>query len=817
MKLAFVIGCSSYDDPDIADLDFSDDDAKDFAAAIEKNCGFSQEDIRILSSNHSDRRFWPTKSNIIRLLKPRLQRNPPIDTVWFFFSGHGLHSSRDQRDYLVPQDAAANELEDSSILFEKLLDYLRGWSAVNTVLFLDACRAVIQGGKTVNIEEWQQIDIKSLHRHGMASISSCSPYQKSYESEELKNGLFTFGLCEAVSDRGKCRTLYELDHYLATRIPSLCKEYQKPIQNPYTRVEPISILHTEIVSEAKSREWQKSVNVGSEIRTRPPSATKSFESDREDLMCAIDFGTSFSSVALLDKDSNVTLIPSGDGRTLLPSVISFAPSGDYFVGWPALENAKLRKGTTVYSVKRSLGKKQKFNINGKSLTPEFLASLIIRSLKKNAEEYAKTRISRVLVSAPANFNIRQTNALVTAFEMADFKVFRVIGEPCASAIAFYSVNEESLVNQDKVIVVLDLGGGTFDVSIMDASEGVCETLAVAGNNDLGGTDYDTAIFNYAILESRKHIELPDYQFSEIDLAELRAEAQRVKVALNSRPETSIVIQNLQLESNDLMNFDIPIDRQIFREITVGLNGSAEECITQALRLAKVNAEDVDLVFLAGQGSKLFTVREVIEKLFPHTPIASTLQETAVVQGLCLYSGVLRGVFQGLLLLDTNYCAIAIKYRESADSDDVDFLISGVGEENKLLAEVLPLRTTIPNRKTYSCKATNVKSNVKITVVEINTFGQVEHPPIGEIEVEVPNDGEFELTVDVDNSRTIYFAIANPATKKIHYYRINNLFYGDDHSSSGKHFSSDAYLTTPHFRRLEEAGYTQVPPQRISDP
>ena len=715
MKIAFIIGCSGYDDPDIANLKYSDNDASDFAQTIQKNCGFDEENIFLLSGNNPKRRFWPTKSNIIRTLKPRREQLPRLNTLWFFFSGHGLHSLRDRQDYLVPQDAAANELEDSSIPFEKLINYLKGWGAENTVIFLDACRAVVQGGKAITVEAWEEVDVKALHSHGMASFCSCSPHQRSYESDELKKGLFTHGLCEAISDVGKCRTLYELDNYLVKRVPALCRQHGKPIQNPYTKIEPIGILSVDIISERRINEWQSSVTIGKEIRSQlKPSSN--FNVGSGQLMCAIDFGTSFSTVALLDKDTKVTLIPSSKGRTLVPSVVSFLPNLDYVVGWDALENARINPENTVFCVKRFLGQQKTFSIHGKSFSGEFIASLIIRSLKNSAEEFANTSIGEALVSAPANFNIAQTNALVRAFELAGFKIYRVIGEPCASTVAFYSGFRDELTENEKTIVVLDLGGGTFDVSIMEVGHGVCETKAVVGDNELGGIDFDSAIFEYLTSTIRNRIPVPNYQFGEVDNAQVRAEAERVKVALGTRTETSVVMQNLEIENHDLLSLEITVDRDAFRKITSDLSLRCETCIQRAMKLAGLEPGSVDIVFLAGQGGKIFTVREIIEKLFPNVPIVNRFQETAVIQGLCAYTGVFRGLDPHLLLVDTNYCTIGIKCIDEKPlksfrlfDPEAELLISGLEEENTSIGEILSLGTIIPTRKVYECKAQNVQA------------------------------------------------------------------------------------------------------------
>lgn len=283
MNLAFLIGCKKYDDPDVGDLRYADIDAHSFAQTIASNCGFSDNEIRLLSSCQEHRHFHPTKSNIIRELSKgiTLIGNSRIELIFFFFSGHGFHSKHDGRDYLVPQDAVISALEDTSIPFDSVLKYLKNCRAKNVVLFLDACRATVQGGKDIVIETLNKIDVKALFAEGMASFASCSPREKSYEADELQSGIFTYCLRQALSDVGKCKTIYELDSYLANSIPRACNLSHKPIQNPYTRVEPLSIKDVILVSDQKLNEWNLQTPIGKEIRASYPYTVTNIPLRRE--------------------------------------------------------------------------------------------------------------------------------------------------------------------------------------------------------------------------------------------------------------------------------------------------------------------------------------------------------------------------------------------------------------------------------------------------------------------------------------------------------------------------------------------------------
>ncbi|HKQ03739.1 MAG TPA: Hsp70 family protein [Blastocatellia bacterium] len=787
MKLAFLIGCGEYDDPNIAPLRFADKDADCFANVIASSCGLADDEIKLLSTNKKTSRFKPTKSNIIRELSSGLSSlNVPydIDLLFFFFSGHGFHSLQDNRDYLVPQDAVLSGLEDTALSFGSIIKYLRAWRAKNTVLLIDACRAVIQGGKDIVVESWNSINVECLNATGMASFLSCSPNQKSYEGEDLQNGIFTFVLCEALSDKAKCKTIYELDNYLVQTVPQVCRRSEKPIQNPYTRVEPLSIKDVILISEKRLAEWRSLTPIGQEIRSSRVQRLAEHSGLRKGFTCAIDFGTTFSTVAILDDDSRTRLIPSPQQKKLIPSVISFLSNLDYLIGWEALENAKTFPQNTVYNVKRYLGSNKIFNIHGRSLSPEFVASLIIKSLKRNAEEFLACSLNSAIIATPANFNIVQSNALVRACELADLNIYRVIGEPCAAAILL----EETMTHSPEIefVLVLDLGGGTFDVSIIEIGEGVIETKAIAGDNYLGGIDYDEALCEYIATTIQSRINSEGYNIGDVLRSQIRAEAERAKIVLGSKSEASIILQNLEIDESGLSNLEISITRDLFRELTIHLEHKIEKCIQQVLRLAGIEPYQLHMALLAGQGTKIFAVRETIEKLLPELRIETRYQESAVVQGICKYTGVIDGINRSLLLIDSNYTAITtecmtvIETKERFFDPSVEeyFIISGNEKQNNLSYDLVPLGSAVPRviyRGVGFRDATDGKIRLKIT--EKSNLEEINNSVLGSICIEVDKEeGQFEIVMDCDVSRTIVMWIKNPSKREILGFQLTNLYY-----------------------------------------
>lgn len=787
MKIAFIIGCNKYDDPDITNLEYADKDACLVYKEMASNCGLSNEEMVLLSSSRENNNYHPTRSNIVRELSKcaNISADLPINLLYFFFSGHGFHSSNDGNDYLIPKDAVVTSLEYTSLTFPSIIAFLEKWNAQNIILFIDACRSPVEGGKGIPVKQWEALHIQSICPEGMVAFFSCSPQQKSYEAAKIENGIFTYGLCESLGNTGKCKTVYEVNQYLVNRIPNLCKEFSKPPQMPYTRVEPLSLQDMVLISEEKLREWRSQTPIGKELRKKWVEPSK-ISYSKDYLICAIDFGTSFSAISVLDGDKKVLLLPSSERKFLVPSVVSFLSNMDYVVGWEAMENAKISPDKTIFNIKRLLGSKITKNIEGKSMTPEFIASLIIASLKKNAEEYLSTKIDKVLASVPANFSINQANALSKAFELADFKVIRLIGEPCAASLVLST-------DHDFRAMIIDLGGGTFDISLMEYGEGIIESCAITGDNNLGGIDYDNAIYEYILSQVQDKMKNPLFTLHEVDKSQIRFEAERLKIALSSCNQSTAILQNIEVENYDFKNIEIPINRDLFRKLTDNINKKIERCIKRVLEMddhreEKLRYYGLDYILLAGQGSKLFTVREVIERLISERfekkiPIIDSYQESAVVYGLCTYTGVLMGFRKDLLLIDTNYRGIGIKCKEIFDEEGEgpDVIISPKENENTKTYELMSLNTTIPTfnfGRTAAWEKLEGKITLPIKFVEIDAEkGEDAESFIGKVDIEVQGNAKpLTIYLDCDTNRTIVVSIANPTNKKIENYQLNNFYY-----------------------------------------
>jgi molecular chaperone DnaK (HSP70) len=747
-------------------------DASDIALLLTSRCGLTADEVTVLTSEGNGR-LEATRRNIIRELTSAQARvrnsKTPLDKLYLFFSGHGFHSSVTDSDYALPKDTVAASLEDTSISFEALAKYVSSLNAQTTILLLDLCRAVVSGGK--GSSELAPVHIGSIAFRGTATFWSCSPGEKSYEADPLERGVFTYAVVRAFDDANRCKTVYELDDFLVKNVPVICAENGLPRQNSYSRAEPLRIKDSILITRELYREWQQLVPLGTERRSPVRLSQTWLAGEDLENICAVDFGTSYSAIGTVDADGKVVMIPSYEGKFLVPSVVSVLDNLEYLVGWKAVEHARSNPGSTFFNLKRSLGSAKVFNLSGRTFSPEFLVSLILRSLKANAEEFLGQKISRVIISAPANFTVAQCNSLVEAFKLADFTVARLVSEPSAAAL----VAAEDLIpglDIDSVVYVLDLGGGTFDVSVLEMGEGVWEIKSAGGDRELGGVDYDEAIWRYIESVVRKEFGVVGCEFGKVDVAQMRFEAERAKIALGSREETLAIIQNVESPLKGIINIDIPISRSLFRALTEDLDRRFEECVLEALGRSGVRKRTITLLLSAGQGAKIFTVHETIARLFPGIPVETRYQENAVSLGLARYSGVLKGVVRDQVLLDTVPTSVALKcvYIVEVSSE---LTISTDEAQNQLPGVLVRRDTTIPTRRTFSCAFTGLhRDNVKLTFVEVEIGGAT--TIITEKELALPR--EFEMTIDVDANRTllVQFQIMHSRTI-IYSIQLNNFF------------------------------------------
>lgn len=649
MNVAVAVGCSRYEDEDIADLRFAHRDALRMRDTLATAMDIPSDAVFAFADDLAE--ALPTRHNVLRTIaKLATHATGPIDRLFFFFSGHGFHSTVDGNDYLITRESITSALEETSLRFDLLVRMLRATGAAHVVLLLDACRTAVSGGKSL-FATTAKVDVEKLCPPGMVSFCSCAPETSSYESARLESGIFSQALNEAFGDEGRCVTVGQLDAFLTDRVPLLARQYEKPLQRPYSRVEPAALVDLELVSPRKRNEWRASAGVGEEVR-QPPVVRPGRPDIAGAGIFAIDFGTTTSVIGVMDRRGKVHLLPAGDGRKLVPSVVTFLPDFSYLVGSRAVELEHFSPGRTVRAVKRHLGTDYALSLDGKELSPELLASLVIRSLRGNAED-ALGRLPRdAVVAYPANFSIRQANSLLRAFELAGLRVARMVGEP---NVAAYLLLVDRPGWEGNALVV-DLGGGTLDVAVVEAGDGVLEVKSVYGDNHLGGLDFDAALA--ARLKRRLFAWNSAVVFDSALEAQILKEAERAKQLLSTDQSAVVAIQDIEVGSQ-VVSHRFTVDRAEFREV-------CEELTARFAYVARTAIDDaegrppVDVVLLTGQGGKTFTVREALERLLPDAEFIGLYQEFAVCHGLAMQAGVLQGLQKDVLLLDMSHRGIGIR-------------------------------------------------------------------------------------------------------------------------------------------------------------
>lgn len=767
--MAVTVGCSHYEDEDIADLRFAHLDAMRMREMFMASMDIPAGAVFTFADGLPD--AGPTRHNVLRTLS-KLARHAadPIDRLFFFFSGHGFHSTADGNDYLITSESITSALEETSLRFELLVRMLRATGAMHIVLLLDACRTPVAGGKSL-FATTEKVDVESLCPPGMVSFCSCAPGTSSYESDRLKSGIFSEALCGAFGDDGRCVTVENLDAYLTTQVPRLAREYEKPLQEPYSRVEPAALVELEIVSPRKRNEWRASAGVGEELRQRSVIRLSSAKIPENPLF-AIDFGTTSSAIAVADDESKIHFVPAGDGRRLVPSVVTFVPDLDYLVGSRAVDLERFSAGRTVRAVKRHLGTDYALSLDGKELSAELLSSLVIRSLRSNAEDVLGRLPREAMIAYPANFSIKQANSLLRAFELAGLKIRRMVGEPNIACVLLHTDRPQ----WEGCTLVVDLGGGTLDVAVAEIGDGVHEIKSVYGDNHLGGLDFDIALAG--LLKAHLFAWSGEVTFDAELEAQILREAERAKQLLTVHESAVVSLQDIEVGSQ-VLSHHFTIDRALFREVCEELTERFAAVVRAAIDDAYLD-EPIGVVLLSGQGGKIFTVRESLEAILGDVEFVASYQDLAVSQGLALYSSLLSGstaAREGAvpLLLDLSHRGIGIVCSSAGENAGVLRMKKSPGPDGAghVLLERL---TTIPTQRSELLSFVGrAGGEIVLPVIEKSKTSH-EDVEIGTITFPVKQKQvDVELTVEIDANSAILLHVADLTNRTRRRYQLNQYF------------------------------------------
>ena len=367
----------------------------------------------------------------------------------------------------------------------------------------------------------------------------------------------------------------------------------------------------------------------------------------------IDFGTTNSVVAVKEGD-NITVIPNAEGSRLTPSVVAFTKEGERLVGQLAKRQAIINPERTIISIKRKMGSDYKVVIDGKAYTPQEIAAMILQKLKHDAEEYLGEPVTKAVITTPAYFTDAQRQATKDAGEIAGLEVVRIINEPTAACLA-YGVNKEG----EHKILVFDLGGGTFDVSILDVGEGVFEVLATSGDNHLGGDDWDQCIVDWMIAEFKKR-EGVDLSQDKMALQRLREAAEKAKVELSSMPETTISLPFITATNTGPKHLELTLTRAKFEEMTADLLERVVGPVQRALSDAGLTPNEVDKILLVGGATRMPMVQRKIRELLGKEPTKGINPDECVAVGAAIQAAILAGEHKDIVLVDVTPLSLGVE-------------------------------------------------------------------------------------------------------------------------------------------------------------
>ena len=460
----------------------------------------------------------------------------------------------------------------------------------------------------------------------------------------------------------------------------------------------------------------------------------------------IDLGTTNSCVSVME-GGEATVIPNAEGHRTTPSVVAFSKTGERMVGQVAKRQAVTNPDRTISSIKREMGSDYKVEIDGKKYTPQEISAMILQKLKADAEAYLGEPVTEAVITVPAYLTDAQRQATKDAGKIAGLDVKRIINEPTAAALA-YGLDKET----DQKIMVYDLGGGTFDVSVLEIGDGVIEVLATAGNNRLGGDDFDQCITNYLVEEFKKSDGI-DLSGDRVAMQRLKEAAEKAKIELSGVTTTNINLPYITADATGPKHLDVTLTRAKFNELTAHLVEKTAGPVRQAMSDAGITASDLTKVLLVGGSSRVPAVQEMVKKLTGKEGFKGINPDECVADGAAIQGGVLGGDVAGVVLLDVTPLSLGIE------------TLGGV------FTKLIERNTTIPTKKSqvFSTAADN-QTSVEVNVLQGEREMAAYNKSLGRFQLDgiaparrgVP---QIEVTFDIDANGIVNVSAKDLGTGK----------------------------------------------------